>query len=183
MNPILVISIFNGGIKKYVLAAVITVMFVLTMPLMAILSLGEDAMSFLAGSASAQSAEEQGFYMGAAVPGDTYVWGNCTYWTFAMRLWANKPIPTTWGNANTWDDNAVLDGYLVDHLPAVSSIMQTDDGDFGHVAFVTTINNETGQWTISEMNAPRLNVVSTRTFDKSSAIFYNFIHDKKEPTP
>jgi len=180
MNPVLVISVFNGGIKKYALAAAITVMFVLTMPLLAILSLGEDAMSFLAGSASAQSAEEQGFYMGEAVPGDTYVWGNCTYWTFAMRLWADKPIPTTWGNANTWDDNATLDGYVVDHLPAVAAIMQTDDGDLGHVAFVTTVNAETGQWTISEMNAPRFNVVSTRTFDKSSAIYYDFIHDKKE---
>ncbi|NTU72574.1 CHAP domain-containing protein [Candidatus Roizmanbacteria bacterium] len=183
MSPVLVISMLNGNIRKYAIAAALTVTFVLMMPLLAILSLGEDAMSFLAGSASAQSAEEQGFYMGAAVPGDTYAWGNCTYWTFAMRLWADKPIPTTWGNANTWDENAVLDGYVVDHVPAVATIMQTDDGDLGHVAFVTTINAETGQWTISEMNAPRFNVVSTRTFDKSSAIYYDFIHDKMEPTP
>lgn len=183
MNPVIAITIFNGGVKKYAIATVITVVFVLVMPLLAVLSLGEDAMSFLAGSASAKSAEEQGFYMGAAVPGDTYAWGNCTYWTFAMRLWADKPIPTSWGNANTWDDNAIADGYLVDHTPSVTAIMQTDDGELGHVAYVTLVNAKTGEWTISEMNAPRFNVVSTRTFDKTSAIYYDFIHDKKVLAP
>jgi surface antigen len=29
------------------------------------------------------------------------------------------------------------------------------------------------------MNAPRLNVISTRTFSSSAAQYYDFIHDKK----
>jgi len=56
--------------------------------------------------------------------------------------------------------------------------MQSNDAPLGHVAYVTSVDSETGQWKISEMNAPHFNVVSMRTFDKSSAIYYNFIHDK-----
>ena len=182
MNPVLAIRIMNSDMNKYIVAVFIIVMFVIMMPALAVFSLGSDVINFLVGSSSAQSAEEQGLYMGAQVPGDTYAWGNCTYWAYAMRFWADKPIPTTWGNANTWDDNAVIDGYVVDHTPAVGAVMQTDDGLLGHVAYVTDVDITTGQWKISEMNAPIFDVVSTRTFDKLSAIFYDFIHDKKVTT-
>jgi surface antigen len=183
MIPVVLIRIFKSDIKRYILAAFIFVLIVLSMPFLAVMSLGEDAVSFLSGTASAKSAEEQGFYMGGTVPGDTYAWGNCTYWVFAMRLWADKPIPTTWGNANTWDDNATLDGYLVNHTPLVTAIMQTDAEALGHVAYVVYVDSETGDWTISEMNAPRFNVVSFRTFSKESAVYYKFIHDKKVDMP
>jgi len=183
MNPLLAIGIVNTDMKKYLVAVFIVVMFVIMMPALAVFSLGSDVVNFLVGSASAESAAQQGLYMGAPVVGDTYAWGNCTYWAFAMRLWADKSIPTTWGNANTWDDNAVLDGYVVDYTPAVGAVMQTDDGLLGHVAYVTDVDITTGQWKISEMNAPNLDVVSSRTFAASSAIFYNFIHDKKVTTP
>lgn len=58
-------------------------------------------------------------------------------------------------------------------------MFQTDEGQWGHVAYVIKVDDKTGDWTISEMNAPHLNVVSKRTFSKESAKFYNFIHDKK----
>jgi surface antigen len=182
MNPVIATRLIGGNLKKYAAIAIATLAFVIVLPVMAVFSLGGDVTTFLSSSPNAESAEEQGFYMGGLVPGDTYAWGNCTYWAFAQRLWANKPIPTTWGNANTWDDEAILNGYKVDHIPQVSAIMQTDDGDMGHVAYVTDVNNETGQWKISEMNAPHLNVVDTRTFAASSAVYYNFIHDKQGVT-
>ena len=141
--------------------------------------MGTDVLSFLAGTPDAKAAETQGFYMGGEVPGDTYAWGNCTYWAFAMRLWAGTPIPTTWGNANTWDDRARADGYEVNHTPAVNAVFQTDEGEWGHVAYVIKVDDKTGDWTISEMNAPHLNVVSQRTFSKDSAQYYNFIYGKK----
>jgi surface antigen len=61
--------------------------------------------------------------------------------------------------------------------------MQSNDAPLGHVAYVTNVDNETGKWKISEMNAPHLNIISTRTFDKSAAVYYNFIHDRIGTTP
>lgn len=140
--------------------------------------MGMPTLSWLANTPDAKSAETQGFYMGGVMLGNTYAWGNCTWWSYAMRSWAGSPIPTSWGNANTWDDNARRDGYVVNNMPAVGAIFQTDSGEYGHVAYVIKINPENEEWTISEMNAPTINVVSQRTFTREAAEHYNFIHSK-----
>lgn len=145
---------------------------------MAVFALGSDTVNFLSGSSSLDAAKAQGFYTGGSVPGDSYAWGNCTYWAYAMRYFAGDPIPTTWGNANTWDERAVADGYIVDHTPQVGAIMQSDAGEYGHVAYVIQVASD-GTWTISEMNAPHLNVVSQRQFKLEAAINYDFIHERK----
>lgn len=176
------IALFGAtGFKpKRIIALVLTLLLItVSLPIGVVMSMGMPTLSFLANTPNAKAAEKQGFYMGEPVPGDTYAWGNCTYWAFAMRLWAGSPIPTTWGNANTWDDRAVADGYEVNHTPVAGAVFQTDAGDFGHVAYVIKIDSATGDWTISEMNAPTLNVVSQRTFSKESAVYYTFIHGKK----
>ncbi len=178
MNPALIFSI-SGVTKKQIGFVLASIVIIVALPVMAVFSMGEDVLSFLISTPSAEHAETQGFYMGGPIPGDTYEWGNCTYWAFAQRLWASKPIPTTWGNANTWDDRAELDGYVVSHVPAVGAIYQTDEGFWGHVAFVTDVNTETGAWKITEMNVKGLNIVSSRTFAASSAPYYKFIHDKR----
>ena len=180
MNPAIIASLFfSGSLRKYALIALCILVFVLSMPVVAVFAMGGDVTTYLSQQPSAESAEEQGFYMGSDVPGNTYAWGNCTWWAYAMRYWADDPIPTSWGNANTWDDYARRDGYLVDHTPSVGAIFQTDGGsELGHVAYVSFVDPLNGQWTISEMNAPHINVVSTRTFAASSAASYNFIHDK-----
>lgn len=146
---------------------------------MSVTAMGADVLTFLSGTPSAKAAETQGFYMGGVIQGNTYEWGNCTYWAYAMRMWAGNPVGQYWGNANTWDDNARSENYVVDHIPSAGAVYQTDEGTWGHVAYVTNVNPITGEWTISEMNAPHLNVVSTRTFAKDSAIYYTFIHSKK----
>jgi len=180
VNPaVLRFVVFNFSSKKIIAVTLATMVVILSLPFMAVMSMGTDALSFLAGTPDAKAAETQGFYMGGEVPGDTYEWGNCTYWAFAMRLWAGTPIPTTWGNANTWDDRARVDGYEVNHTPVVNAVFQTDEGEWGHVAYVIKVDDKTGDWTISEMNAPHLNVVSQRTFSKDSAQYYNFIYGKK----
>lgn len=180
MNPAaMTFGYVLSSAKKQIAIVLATMAIVLSLPFLAVVSMGSEVLAFLSGTPSAEAAETQGFYMGGAVPGDTYAWGNCTYWAFAMRLWAGYPIPTTWGNANTWDDRAEADGYVVDHKPQVGAVFQTDAGLLGHVAYVIAVNDITGQWTISEMNNLGLNMVNTRTFAKESAIYYNFIHDKK----
>lgn len=172
-------AILNNSMKKYVAIALATIVVIVSLPILTVFSMGSSVVSFLAGTPSAEAAASQGFYMGGPVPGDTYEWGNCTYWAFAQRLWAGHPIPTSWGNANTWDDNAIADNYVVDHTPAVGAVMQTDVGQWGHVAYVNKVEADTGTWTITEMNAPGLNMVGTRTFAASSALYYTFIHDLK----
>lgn len=182
MNPALLLTVANFN-KKTIALIVTTLAVVVALPFMAFFSLGAGTLAFLMGDdgtdiAYAISTDVQGLYEGPEVEGNTYAWGNCTYWAFALRLKYGNPVPTTWGNANTWDDRAKADGYLVDHTPAVGAVFQTDDGNLGHVAYVSAVDAKTGDWTISEMNAKGVNVVSTRTFKAGSAIFYNFIHDK-----
>lgn len=169
----------SDDLPKQIAIVVATIAVVLALPVLAVFSMGEEVIAFLNGSPSAESAEEQGFYMGGPVEGDTYAWGNCTYWAFAMRLWAGNRIPTSWGNANTWDERAIRDGYEVNKTPAVGAIMQSDEGEWGHVAYVIEVDSISGQWKVSEMNAPVFNVVSHRTFAVSSAAYYDFIHSKK----
>lgn len=178
MNDALGILAVGFKIKRLLATMVVTMVVILTLPVAAVFSIGMPTMSWLANTPNATAAETQGFYMGGPVEGNTYIWGNCTWWSYAMRLWAGSPIPTTWGNANTWDDNAKRDGYVVNHIPAVGAVFQSDAGEYGHVAYVIAVNAENGDWKISEMNAPTLNVVSTRTFNKDAAEHYNFIHNK-----
>lgn len=182
MNPALILTI-TGFNKKTVALVLATLVIIVALPFMALFSLGAGALSFLMSSdgtdtVDAISTDVQGLYEGPEIEGDTYVWGNCTYWAFALRLKYGDPIPTTWGNANTWDDRAEADGYVVDHAPSVGAVYQTDAGGLGHVAYVSVVDPVNGDWTISEMNAQGLDIVDTRTFKAGSAIFYNFIHDK-----
>ena len=179
MNPaVLLFASSRFGLKKVVTLVAFAVMGILALPVAVALSVGPDTINWLANTPDAKAAEQQGFYMGGAVEGNTYVWGNCTWWVYSMRLWAGSPIPNWWGNANTWDDNAKAQSYIVNHTPAVGAVFQTDEGGWGHVAYVIKVDAVSGDWTISEMNAPKLNVVSQRTFSSGSAAYYNFIHSK-----
>jgi surface antigen len=108
-------------------------------------------------------------------PKDSYDYGFCTYWAALRRIQAGLPIPNLWGNANTWDDNARAAGYFVDHSPAPNSIMQTDAGPLGHVAFVESVGTD-GSWTISEMNFKGWDEVDSRTLPAAADKLYNFIH-------
>lgn len=182
MSPTLLITL-GGTTKKQVMFVVAMLAVILSLPCMAVFALGGSTLSFLSNSSRSDSTyaistTTQGLYEGPEVSGDTYAWGNCTYWAFALRLKAGNPIPTTWGNANTWAIRALLDGYAVDHTPEAGAIMQTTAGNLGHVAFVTDVNSDTGAWTISEMNAVGLDIVDVKTYPASAASRYSFIHDK-----
>lgn len=177
---LLALNVVTGGnLKKQAVLVLATMAIIVALPFAAVFAMGESAVSFLSGVPSLEAAESQGFYTGGPIEGDTYAWGNCTYWVFAMRLWAGYQVPTSWGNANTWDDRAIRDGYEVNHTPAVGAVFQTDAGKWGHVAYVANVNNQSGQWTISEMNFIGFNIISKRTFSTEAAASYTFIHGKK----
>jgi surface antigen len=118
---------------------------------------------------------------GFTFPGDTYALGNCTYWVFARRAQVGEPIPTSWGNADTWGSRAALDGYTVDHTPTQYAIMQSSVDTVygpGHVAFVESVDPD-GTWNISEMNVVGLYIVDHKAMPASAAANYNFIHTKE----
>jgi len=120
-------------------------------------------------------------YQGEVSTTDLYAYGNCTYWASLKREEAHKPIPNTWGNANTWALNAGLDGYVVDHTPTPTAIMQTTAGALGHVAYVTDVAPD-GTWTITEMNVKGFDIVDVATYPAAAAKNYSFIHDKELST-
>lgn len=170
--------ITRGNTRKQIAIVLTTITVSVMLPFAAVFSMGSSVLEYLLNVPSLEAAESEGFYTGGMVEGNTYEWGNCTYWSYAMRRWSGHPIPLTWGNANTWDDRARQDGYIVNRTPAVGAISQSDEGKWGHVAYVSAVDRTTGQWTISEMNYKGLNIVSQRSFMKESAERYNFIHGK-----
>jgi peptidoglycan endopeptidase LytE len=114
-----------------------------------------------------------------ALKADTYDYGYCTYWVAMLRIQAGDPIPNNWGDAINWAIRARLAGYYVNQTPTVGSIMQDSKapGGEGHVAYVEHVDQTTGAWTVSEMNAVGWDEVDQRTFSASAAEKYQFIHD------
>jgi surface antigen len=178
MNPVLLFTVFSFN-KKQIYFVMATLVVILALPVMAVFALGQSALSVL--TLGIGSSESDGLYQGPVSTTDTYAWGNCTYWASLLRQQANKPIPNTWGNANTWAIQAYLGGYQVDHTPSVTAIMQTSAGKEGHVAYVTAVDASTGAWTISEMNVKGLDIVDTATLSATSAANFSFIHDRVTP--
>jgi surface antigen len=84
-----------------------------------------------------------------------------------------------WGNAQDWDENARALGYLVDDVPAIGAVAQTDDGRVGHVAWVSAVDD--GTVTIEEYNHAGPGIYSTRTVPVSD---FRYLHvDDVAPAP
>lgn len=60
-------------------------------------------------------------------------------------------IAISWGNAYSWDDNARLNGYVVDKNPAAGTIGQVDGYPYGHVFWVEGVNAD-GSINVTEYN-------------------------------
>ena len=186
MTPALLLTFINKGSRKYILIVLVALVIIVSLPFAAVFALGTHTLSFLSSSSAsddtnAGTTQTVGLYQGPLVQGDSYAWGNCTYWVFYLRQQAGDPIPTNWGNAATWAINALIQGYVVDRTPTVGAIMQISDvdGGLGHVAYVTAVDPSTGAWTVSEMNVQGLDIVDLHTYPASAASGFEFIHDKK----
>ncbi len=114
-------------------------------------------------------------YTGTDQNENLYDFGYCTWWASKRRAEVGYPIPQRWGDAHSWDLNALLAGYKVDNIPTEYAIMQTDAGALGHVAFVEEVYPD-GRWQISEMNVKGWDILSERTFAAVQAQDYSFIH-------
>ncbi|MBZ8175198.1 CHAP domain-containing protein [Staphylococcus delphini] len=110
---------------------------------------------------------------GVTSAGNLYTPGQCTWYVYDK---VGGEIGSTWGNANNWASSASAAGFTVDNNPEEGSILQSNAGPMGHVAYVESVN-EDGSITVSEMNyggGPFS--VSTRTISASEAGSYNYIH-------
>lgn len=117
-----------------------------------------------------------GYYSPVFNHSNLYDWGQCTWHAFNRRAQIGKGISTYWWNANNWDSGARADGYTVDHNPTVGSIMQSDAGYYGHVAFVERVNGD-GSITVSEMNySAGPGILTYRTIPASQRGYFNYIH-------
>lgn len=117
-------------------------------------------------------------------------WGfalrNCTSFV-AWRLretngladFSNTMDGGSWGNAQHWADNARALGYLVDGIPAVGAVAQTDAGSKGHVAWVEAVGD--GTVTVEEYNYAVAGGYDVRTVPISD---FRYLHlDDVSPDP
>lgn len=90
-----------------------------------------------------------------------------------------------WGNAYNWDDRGRASGYRVDHNPAADTIGQADDGQYGHVFWVESVNGD-GSINVTEYNNAyatklysgiyRFGDFGARTISAGEARKFNYIH-------
>lgn len=76
-----------------------------------------------------------------------YEYGYCTWYVASVI-----PVPSNWGNANTWAYYAALSGWNVSSTPSIGAIAQTPyaAGGEGHVAIVVAVNGSSIE--IKDMN-------------------------------
>ncbi len=99
-------------------------------------------------------------YKGGSTAGNTYYWGQCTWYVKNRRA----DLPNMLGNGGSWVGNAAAQGYATGSAPRAGAVAEVP----GHVMYVESVNKN-GTITVSEMNYQGVGVVSTRTISASSA--------------
>lgn len=94
-----------------------------------------------------------GFYVNS--PGNKMVAGQCTWYAWYMRATDSRSLgalpSASLGNAYSWANVLRGYGYRVDRTPEVGAVFQTTAGWYGHVGYVTAVNDD-GSITVREMN-------------------------------
>ncbi len=86
------------------------------------------------------------------------------------------PVPTNWGNANTWASRAAAAGWRVDKTPEVGAVFQTTSGWYGHVGIVVGLF-EDGSIRVRETNYNyKVGRVTEATIPAAAVGRFNYIH-------
>ncbi|EKQ14934.1 cell wall hydrolase P40 [Lacticaseibacillus paracasei] len=113
--------------------------------------------------------------------GNTYPWGQCTWYVKSVAPWAGNG----WGNGAQWGGSAAAAGFTVNHTPAAGSIIVfaagqsvggqwTADGSYGHVAYVQSVSGDSV--TISQGGMGFSSPTGPNTQTISGASSYVYIH-------
>ncbi len=113
--------------------------------------------------------------------GNTYPWGQCTWYVKSVAPWAGNG----WGNGAQWGASAAAAGFTVNHTPAAGSIIVfaagqsvggqwTADGQYGHVAYVQSVSGDSV--TISQGGMGFSSPTGPNTQTISGASSYTYIH-------
>lgn len=84
--------------------------------------------------------------------------GNCTWfvWKQANEVWGYKLPTTMYGDAKTWNDkdHAINkpDGHVFSSQPRMNTIAVSENGEDGHVAWVSRVFSHLGKMVIKEQN-------------------------------
>lgn len=106
-------------------------------------------------------------HSGSYAPAGWYDYGSCTYGAWLLAPWVGR-----WSDANTWDDMARAEGYIVNNTPAVGAVFVDNGGYYGHVGVVTKLGKNTV--TIKEMNYRRAGQWTVRTVPASSFVYIHY---------
>ncbi|CAA3923725.1 transfer complex protein TraG [Staphylococcus aureus] len=115
--------------------------------------------------------------------GQSYPWGQCTWYVHQRRKEIGKPVPLTWGNGGDWGDNAKAQGWEGGSKPKAGAGASVKPGNFGapppygHIMFVEKVKKD-GGIVVSEANVKGLGVISSREFSKAETQRMQFIYDK-----
>ncbi|GEN49320.1 LysM peptidoglycan-binding domain-containing protein [Ligilactobacillus pobuzihii] len=113
--------------------------------------------------------------------GNTYDWGQCTWFAKDRASWAGN----YWGNGGQWDASARAQGFSVDNQPSAGSLVVfhpgqsvggqwTADGSAGHVAYVESVSGSS--ITISQGGMGFSNPSGPNYQTISNASQYTYIH-------
>ena len=102
---------------------------------------------------------------------DSFPFGQCTWW-------AAYNYRVSWGgDARDWIANASAQGISITERPSVGAVVAYRPGGaysaLGHVAIVVATTGDS--YTVSEMNAPRWGIVTTRVIRWPDAAALGFI--------
>ena len=95
--------------------------------------------------APAQPVREHPQYSSTA---DSYPVGECTWGVKTVAPW----VGDYWGNGGQWAESAARDGFRTGKTAEVGSVVSWDDGGYGHVAYVTDVDQTTGYVKVLESN-------------------------------
>ena len=79
---------------------------------------------------------------------DSYPVGECTWGVKTVAPW----VGDYWGNGGQWAESAAKDGFRTGKTAEVGSVVSWNDGGYGHVAYVTDVDQTTGYVKVLESN-------------------------------
>ena len=130
---------------------------------------------------SSNTASGSGSHADYSGSGNTYPWGQCTWYVKSVASWAGNG----WGNGAEWGASAAAAGFTVNHTPAAGSIIVfaagqsvggqwTADGSYGHVAYVQSVSGDSVTITQGGMGFSSPTGPNTQTISGASS--YVYIH-------